>query len=320
MSNTFLMDDTCGAKRDCARYCNDETFAVMYCESDCQFNNEIMYSVCNSGDLQLQDVQFEYLLSDSTTFKLNGKIWNGRTWFSNLLSGRFFTDKLVLTNDYRYNSTSNLEIQNAIMVDGLMLDDMLFGSNALLGFGPNENNIVSQLFAQNLIPSPIVHFTLRLSGTYNWTEHSSKHKNRWVLELEKVELNGIQYKKKVKALITNHIKYIHVPSEFMNKLVDANIIKKLNETESVIRNFDYFVDCDQLLELQMIVDGRLWTIPNSFLQWNSETNMCIPLFKQIDLSRYDTEIDMIFGMPFLNRFCVSFDYERMVIRLAEQIE
>ncbi|KAI6186089.1 hypothetical protein M3Y98_00094900 [Aphelenchoides besseyi] len=209
-------------------------------------------------------------------------------------------------------------------------------ASALVGFGPGENNIVSQLYARNLIPFPIIHIVLPSLylrngllkiGDYgydtcvNWTHHATQHYNRWVLEVRNLEVNGVQYKKQVKALITNHIKSISLPSDFVNELVKTNVLKRFNDTESVIFDSDFYFECDQTLELRMFTDDRLLIIPNYFLnETRIDENRCLPLFDQTDLLRYNKGVEMIIGWTFINQYCVSFDYDQMIIRLAEHLQ
>ncbi|KAI6198551.1 hypothetical protein M3Y96_00531300 [Aphelenchoides besseyi] len=186
----------------------------MYCEPVCVFKISTKYSACNPKTKISEPNQ--YSLTDSKSFHLLNKTrWNSRTWFANLLSGNYFRDKLVFVADELVQTTNNLEIQDAVMVDGTLLDQNLFiDASALVGFGPGENNIVSQLYARNLIPFPIIHIVLPSLylrngllkiGDYgydtcvNWTHHATQHYNRWVLEVRNLEVNGVQYKKQVKA-------------------------------------------------------------------------------------------------------------------------
>ncbi|KAI6220794.1 hypothetical protein M3Y95_01034000 [Aphelenchoides besseyi] len=335
LSNTIFYDDTCDTQSNCARHCSDETFARMYCEPACQSKYQIIFTSCNTVKSSFQKDRYSYALIDSTTFKfLNENTWNSSVWFTNPLSGKLFTDKLVFVPTI-FDWSGNLEIQNAVMVVGTLLYEDLFGrqNNTIVGLGPGENNMVAQLYAQNLIPHPIVHFTINSTyrtllkiGNYgddehcvNWTEHANKHENRWVLEVDSLELNGVRYERKLKALITNHDSFISVPLDFMNTVVEAGIVKKLNETETVIEDVDYYIDCNQSLELQMTVDGRLLAIPTTLLkQRQSKSENCFPWIRKMDSLRYNNHVELIIGLPFLNRFCVSFDYNEQIIRLAEQ--
>ncbi|KAI6220708.1 hypothetical protein M3Y95_01024800 [Aphelenchoides besseyi] len=334
LSNTIFLDNHCALRPKCCRYCNDETFSAMYCVAACQFIYATKNLVCNpeKGDYQ----SLPYYLTDSRTFELlNKPIWNSRTWFTDSLSGRFFVDQLVLVAD-DFNQMKNLEIENAVMIEGSFLDQVLFYDiDALVGFGLGENNIIQQLYAQNKIPSPVIHLSLNSTifsygllkiGAYGedscvyWSEHNTQNNNRWVLEVENVELNGVRYEKKVKALITNHVNNVSLPSNFMNELVGANVLKTFNDTESLIYDSDFYFDCDRPLELHMTVDGRRLTISNPLLQQSQINDThCLPYINQIGSLRYSTDVDMILGWPFLNRFCISFDYDKLTIRIAKNI-
>ncbi|KAI6220719.1 hypothetical protein M3Y95_01025900 [Aphelenchoides besseyi] len=305
------------------------TFAVMYCEPACQFRYSTKNFVCNSEPIREAIHRVPYSLTDSTTFNLLARdLWNSQTWFTDTLSGRFFRDRLGLVAD-DLNSTGNVEIQNALMIDGTFLDLNLFTkSGALVGFGPGENNIVQQLYDQRVVRSPIFFYDsfmgiLKIGENTNnscvhWSEHNTQNNNRWVLEVENVELNGVRYEKKVKALITNHVNNVSLPSNFMNELVGANVLKTFNDTESLIYDSDFYFDCDRPLELHMTVDGRRLTISNPLLQQSQINDThCLPYINQIGSLRYSTDVDMILGWPFLNRFCISFDYGKLTIGLAE---
>ncbi|KAI6186086.1 hypothetical protein M3Y98_00094500 [Aphelenchoides besseyi] len=332
LSNTIFLDNTCGVKpQNCPRYCNDVFFATTYCETVCQFQYATKDLVCTFDQ---NDGFDSYYLSNSKTFKLlNKSTWNSRTWFTDLLSGQLFTDKLVLIGDIN-DSYHNLEIKTAVMVRGMMLDEMLFETNGVMvGFGPGENNIIVQLYAQNLIPSPVALFNFDLMGAslfkigdyndescINWTKHVTQDKDRWVLEVQDLELNGVKYHRKLKALITNHAEFISLPPDFLNKLLKANVLKQLNKTESLISRADFYFDCKRPLKLHVTIDGRELTIPNDLLQDDDPPidNVCITLFKRHDSMRYNFELSLLLGWPFLNEFCISFDYsDEMTIRLAE---
>ncbi|KAI6220712.1 hypothetical protein M3Y95_01025200 [Aphelenchoides besseyi] len=332
LSNTIFLDNTCGVKpTNCGRYCNDVSFATIYCESICQFQYVAMNTMCDIVDHSDHDL---YFLSYSKTFKLlNKNVWNSETWFTNLLSGQFFTDKLVFIDD-SYDPRLELEIKSAVMIRGMMLDVSLYGTNGVMvGFGPGENNILVQLYAQNLIPSPIIMFNLNPMfegllkiGDYNdescvnWTKHATQDQNRWVLEVQGLELNGVKYDRKLKALITNHVQFISLPSDFLNTLFEANVLKEFNKFERMIYHVDSYFDCRRPLKLQMTADDRELTIPNDVLLYDDPHpgNLCIAQFKRHDPVRYNFEVNMLLGRPFLKQFCIGFDYSNdMAIRLAE---
>ncbi|KAI6186105.1 hypothetical protein M3Y98_00096600 [Aphelenchoides besseyi] len=301
----------------------------MYCEPVCQFKYSTKIFVCNSEPIRDALRRLPYSLTDSKTFNLLARdFWNSQTWFTDTLSGKFFIDRLGFVADDT-NSTGNVEIQHALMIDGTFLDVNLFTEvGALVGFGPGENNIVQQLYAQKAIPSPVLLYNSFMSVikigdiTDNtcgiWSEHDTRDKNRWVLELEKVELNGVRYEKKIKALITNHIKNISLPLNFMNELVGANVLKTFNDIESLIHDSDFYFDCNWPLKLRITVDSRRLTIPNSLLKQSKINDThCLPYINQIGSLRYSNDVDLILGWPFLKRFCIGFDYGKRIIRLAE---
>ncbi|KAI6216827.1 hypothetical protein M3Y95_01255500 [Aphelenchoides besseyi] len=335
-SQTVFVDIDCGQQPHCPRYCQDEHFKKMYCTPICRA--EISKSTCNQGlkpPITPKYTGYHFWPQNSSSFQLvNKDDWYSNTVYFGQQFGKHFTDTLTFPSDGDY--TANLTIQNVEMIDGLLLEDYFFDwSGGVVGLAPGDGNIVTQLYAQNLIPMPtallvighvgytgVLGFGIDVDGfdvcDQHYIQRPTMNSNYWVFELEDFELNGLSYGKKTKALLSDNDNWIYLLSKFMRRLVDLKVISIYDGPE--VDNHAYIFPCDQLFELTLTVDGQNLTVSKSALTWKPiGNNTCLSFLGPLEHPHYLTNVDMVLGISFLSEFCVSFDYEQMTMSFAKRI-
>ncbi|KAI6220706.1 hypothetical protein M3Y95_01024500 [Aphelenchoides besseyi] len=336
-SRTVFVDINCGQQLQCPRYCKDEYYKKMYCTPICR--TELTEAICNQGLKPIPLPLFSgyhFWPQNSSTFQLMNK----NDWYSNSndfgkQSGKHFTDTLTFISDE--DDTSNLTIQNAEMVDGMLLNVVFFfWSGGVVGLAPGDGNIVSQLYAQKLISFPtallivrndkwdgVLGFGIDLQKNedceQNWSQHLTKDPNYWVLELEVFEMNGLSYGKKTKALFSNSVGWVYLPNEFLIQLVHADIIDIYNDFQ--LQEFAFTIPCDQPLELNFTIDGRNLTMSKQALTYKQiDNNTCALNLMPYNYPPYLNDVNMQIGRSFLLDFCVGFDYEKTEISFTKRVK
>ncbi|KAI6220798.1 Peptidase A1 domain-containing protein [Aphelenchoides besseyi] len=333
-SQTVFVDVECGQQPSCPLYCKDRYFKRMYCTPICEV--EITQTICNQGQETPLDPIYAngiFWSQNSSTFRLSNKNdWYSNTGYFRKQSGKYFTDTLTFLSDG--NLTANLTIQSAEMVDGLLLDITFpLWSGGVIGLGPGDRNIVSQLHAQNLIPLPTAYLYARRDQPIGilgfgmnvrkigicenkWIEYQTKDPNFWVLELEDFELNGFSYGKKTKALLTDVGQRILLPAKFVHRLIELNVLGVYDGPK--VLNYVCTFPCDKQMELNFTINGRNLTLSTSDLMWKLiDNNTCASNLAPMVHPHYLTDVDVSLGRSFLSDFCISLDYEQMKVSFAK---
>ncbi|KAI6222578.1 hypothetical protein M3Y95_00908300 [Aphelenchoides besseyi] len=338
VSETLLVDINCGVHMECASYCTDAFFASAYCQTNCQPGNFASESLtrCESFFYNVYKNLLNYdkfYPMNSSSIEFSQTEWS--KWISGFAPfyGRIVRDQLSIPTNSTSDDESTFELSVQIeMIDTLLVDsNFMIETTSVIGLAPGERNIVTQMYANGVIPKPIVSMdgvdndknntvtfgAYDLQNCHRWTQHKNVG-NRWILDVNNLEINGFQYAVRSKVLLSLYRDYIYIPSDYLDFLVQSKVLIKWDD-DGPFSSYRY--NCNQQLELNTMIDGQPISLDKQILgSYSINDSLCNTQIYSLTIltpeKRYIQEVDFVFGAPFVQKYCIAFDYQSNTVGLA----
>ncbi|KAI6211057.1 hypothetical protein M3Y96_00392900 [Aphelenchoides besseyi] len=332
ISEMILVDINCGVHSECAAFCKDTFFASAYCSQACQPIHYASESLTKCEYSSYWDVYHnirnfdKFYPMNSSSIEFRQTKWS--KWISGFAPfyGQIVRDQLSIQTNPNSDgkSTSELSVQLEMIDTLLVVSNFMLLTTSVIGLAPGKENIVSQMYANDVIPQPVVSIYAvnedngaLTFGAYNqqncthWTHHKTVG-NRWILNVNNIEVNGFQYAVKSKVLFSLHTEYIYMPSNYLDFLVQSNVLIKWNDEGELTSQYVY--NCNQHLELNTMIDGQPIRLDERILKFYPiNESLCNAQIQAITVirpkKRYLYDVDFVFGSPFAYKYCVAFDYQ-----------
>ncbi|KAI6216826.1 hypothetical protein M3Y95_01255300 [Aphelenchoides besseyi] len=319
----FVLSANCGEVNTlrCPRLCYSNDYAEMYCSLECQRLDDVEW--CKKPIYTL--LRFDSTNSSSYNSTNEFRKENLRNHFAQI--GQLAHETIAFTplND----GTASLELKDWLFVNGMILDSDLIINSAggVLGLLPGKSNLIQLLYKQRRILKPVVSILLLLPritiGDYN-QEYCSNWWNRdaveanWILSFDSAAFLNQTWNSNVYVTVTFDLQHdtTFIPDETFDELLDSEVIIQ-------VLNSYYPTSCAVNFDLKFTVDNRELLVPSSnfVVKPFFDIDQCLvklsPLRDWYSSPRlYANEPNWVLGFPFMQLFCIAFNYETNQIGIA----